>query len=243
MINTTNITKIDKLSLSINNNSFMMIVRLGVIIISIVNIGVLANKKLKDSLHKYLLVMTIADLVYTTLISIMFFTVCHNNPHGKCGSQIDYFNLVIYIFVSEFLTSSLAIFNILLEIFLTLQRIVIISHINSRLRHASVYKVCLVLFSISLAFYSPMLAVHRIDIINKTTSKHEPVDYKLSRTNFGMTNLSIGMKTVMNIIRIILVTLVLSILNGIVLIKYKAFLVNKKNLKRPQSNFVKTSIF
>jgi hypothetical protein len=240
MSNFTNSTKFAKLTLSINNSSFMMSLRLAIIVISFVNVSVLANKKLKDSFFKYLLIMSLVDIAYVALISIMYFTVCTGNPGGMCGTDWDYVNLLIYIVFSEFLTSALALFNILLEIFLTVQRIFQISFNKSRLHKLSVFKTCLILFSISLVYYSPTLAMNRIDTVYRENGTRRA--YVLSKTPFSKTNLGVALVTGMTVCRIALVTVVLTIVNIVAMIKFNAFLHRKSKLEQKISNIYELCI-
>jgi hypothetical protein len=91
---------------------------------SLICILVLAHPRLNDPTYRYLLVISLCDLVYSLslfLISCEFWLRRESVPRLPSKSH-NYLSLLLYVAVSEYLTSSLALFNILTEAALTISR-------------------------------------------------------------------------------------------------------------------------
>jgi hypothetical protein len=222
LINETNYTGAPML---LGGMPLLMVLRYTGISFSLLNMLVLRNKKLKDPLYSFLLVMATVDSLYGIIIMSIGWTDC---PNG-CSPYLYLANLILYIVVSEYLTSCMALFNILLEIFLTLQRIFIISNMQI-CRNASVKKVCVTFVFISLVFYSPVLFIDHIISTSGADGNNQSINFKRVRTEFGKTTYAMWTLIGLNFTRAALVTVVLLIINIVAIVKFNAYLERKAQL-------------
>jgi hypothetical protein len=234
-----NTTAPDRKLLQTGTSQVILALRFTAAVFSVLNISVLAHPRLKDPLYKFLLVMSIADCLYSGSLFFlgMFAKYCYAHSVSATGYFIF---LLLYIIISEYLTSSLAFFNIILELFLTGQRIVIISNnVDSCLKTAKFKHVFALLASVSLAVYAPTLFMNSISaaMVEDTSKNLVYLDYRLVKTEFSLTKTAAAYVTTMNIARMVLVTCVLFILNIIASIKFRAFLKKKFHLKEMSSKF------
>jgi hypothetical protein len=216
-------------------NSILLIPRLVAILFSFQNVIVFLNKKLKNSVYRLLLVMATVDTLYGILVFSLVVTMCAKTNPNECSPYLYLAHLLSFIIISEYLTSCLAFFNILLEIFLTVERMCLISNIKIY-RYVSVKKICLILLVISLAFYTPVLFINRITSSYSTSAGR--FNYKLIRTVFGKTTYAKWISIGLNSTRIALVLVVLLILNIIAILKFNAYFERKARLKSIEFCFV-----
>jgi hypothetical protein len=225
--------------LLVNSNTIIMTFRCVAIFFSILNMSVLAHSKLKDTLYKFLLAMAVSDFLYSGLIFALsiFARLCYVGDVGPTGYFVF---LVLYILISEFITSCLAFFNIKLEIFLTLQRIVIISNNTDSFLKTSKYKyVCSFLMAVTATLYTPMLYMNEITRMEfyDESSNATLVDYRLVKTEFSRGRFALNYVTSLNTTRIALVTLVFLVFNIAAIVKFRAYLMKKFYLKEITSKF------
>ncbi len=227
------------------HRQIIMALRVASILVSLFNVAVLAHQKLKDSVFKYLLVIAVIDAVYFFLIYLLgiltAICVSGGDSTSQCAPDVYYIFLVLFVFLSDFLTSSLALTNILLEIFLTLQRsLIIANHARGWLKDATVLKSGTVLFLVSLGCYAPMLLIKKVElaVIASTNSTTPSFDYRLVKSEFGKSKLAAGYQVVINSLRIVLVCGVLFVLNVIVTRRFRDYLKKKNDLKHIKCNRV-----
>ena len=228
-------------TVSISNYLYILIIiRFVSLTLSLLSMSVFANKaKLKDRLYRYMFANSLADVAYTSLMNftILFsvFIVCNKSiPFGCPSSYSYYLSIVMYILFMEYMTSCLAFFNIVLEIFLTVERIILISNFDSnRLKNAKTKLVCSVIFSIALFLHSPLLFVNKItgEMFNSDNNPNNKTKLKLEKTEFGASYIAKTYLSSLSILRIVLVIFVLLVLNVVALFKFKAFTRNKQNLR------------
>jgi hypothetical protein len=217
---------------SISSGSMLFFFRYMAISFSLLNISVLLNKKLKESLYRFLLIMATVDTLYGIFVLSIVWTECPKENPNECSPYLYLVHLILFIGVSEYLTSCLALFNILLEIFLTTQRIFLISNLQIY-RNASVKRVCFALLFISLIFYSPVLFMNQItSLYSKNEHSSRVVNFKRVRTEFGKTEYIKWTLIGLNSTRVALVTIVLLILNIVAIIKFNQYFERKFQLNR-----------
>jgi hypothetical protein len=214
--------------LSLGGMPLLTVLRYIAVSFSLLNMLVLRNKKLKDPLYTFLLVMATVDSLYGIIITSLRWADCIKENQNECSPYLNLANMILYISMSEYLTSCMALFNILLEIFLTLQRIFLISNMQIG-RNASVKKVCLTLAFISLVFYSPVLFIDKIVTTNGTDGS-QGINFKRVRTEFGKTKYAMWTLIGLNSTRTLLVTVVLLIINIVAIVKFNAYLERKAQL-------------
>jgi hypothetical protein len=128
-----------------------------------------------------LLAMSVSDLVYSISITMMvpMAKACswekENNQSEDADLQVCYVLYTLFLWVSDFLTSCLALFNIILEIFVTCQRIrlmtkgAVYNQTKPKLRPLVVFAL---VFAVSLTIYSPVLFMNEVrteETRNETT--------------------------------------------------------------------------
>jgi hypothetical protein len=218
--------------------------RMAGILASLMNVLVLVNPKLKESLFRYLLVMAIVDMFYSLMVFTLGFmsSLCLPSTSEMCGPNLYLTFLVMFILMSDFLTSSLALMNILLEIFLTTQRMLMITNKKSALRNASVTRVCWTLFGVSLLLYFPFLFMNKIEpampvsgVFTNTTLKvninQNRYNYRRVKSQFGDSEFAFWFTVTVNGIRIFLVVGVLFVLNCVAVFKFHSYFYRKYAIK------------
>jgi hypothetical protein len=228
-----NSTAKDRQVVMIKYEEIIISLRVASFLVSLLNVTVLANSKFKDSLYRYLLVIAIVDSLY--LCVILFLGVMKAmSLQSQCGPGFYYAFLVLFILLSDFLTSALALLNILLEIFLTLQRNVIISNRETWLKNVPVSKTCSVSFLISIGCYFPVLFMKKVELteIRAVENNATPIfDYRMVKSEFGKSKFAAVFQIAINALRIVLVCGVLLVLNLAVTRKFRAYLKKKNTLK------------
>jgi hypothetical protein len=169
--------------------------------------------------------MAVVDFLYSALILVMYFFICLPSDN-TCGPTILFLNRLLYIAISEYLTSCFALANILIEVFLTLQRTVLLSkNATWFLKNTDVMRVCLVVFLVSFFYYLPVLFMHKIVTVRGFEHNRSVIlDFKLEQTWFGMHSLTKTLAAVLSSIRIFLVTVVLLVLNVMTVFKFNQYL-------------------
>lgn len=227
----------------VRNHSLVFTIRLFALLVAILNLTVLYSFRLniKHHLYKYLIVIALVDLAYFFSMSSLsaFPRLCLNHRYNEtlCSAPVQKTFFILLIFISDYLTSSLALFNILAEIYLTVQRILLIT--NSSIKHLKFKFSCFILFIISFTAYLPVLFMYKIEKdcqFNKTKRAYL-LSYKITKTGFGKTGVSVVIQAALSATRILLVTLVLFVLNIIVICVFKRFLQKKIELKNINCNF------
>lgn len=225
-----------------NNKTIVMILRSLALLTSLINIKILGRLRLKDSVYKYLFVITITDAVYSALLFLLGLSasICYDDsPDNLCSPPVYYLFLICYILFSEFITSCLALFNILLECFLTLQRIVIVANKRSKLNSINHKIVCGSLLLFSILIYTPALFLNKIITIEikESDSNTTRLDYRMIKTSYGKSDAAVTVITVTSLFRIVMATVVLSVINIVAICKFKAYLVRKLQLKGNRATF------
>jgi hypothetical protein len=194
---------------------------------SLLSIKVLTSLRTSILVYKYIKLMSVADAFYTgaLLVFRVLELLCAKSPAESCPS-IQYAFLVSYIWISDYFTSCLAFFNILMEIFVQIQRMLIVMNrlsavgLSSRGRLVSIF-----IFLVAFTIYTPYLFMKRVSV---QSVKHGRVKYQLVLTEFGQSELSISIVNVINSARMFLIVVVLFVLNLITLVRFRMFLKRRK---------------
>jgi hypothetical protein len=185
--------------------------------------------------YRFLLAASLSDCVYTSLL-LLYRVLTGLCSTGQCHHALYYTCLVFYVLVSEYLTSCLALFNILVEIHLTLHRICLL-RMSTATRNSSAHwrfladlrarHLCPPLLALAMLVYLPHLFMYRIEtsrhfsIHQNNHDQHHP--YKIVLTDFGSSAHVKHYTAAVSVARILLVTLVLSALNTAVLVYLKVY--------------------
>jgi hypothetical protein len=199
----------------------------------ILNISILASPKLKDPLYKYIMLIACTDLLYFLLIIInnVLDVQCQPVPY-LCRSFAQFISFLNDQFSINYLTSCLAVFSILSEIFLTTQRLFLIKNYKY-LRSLTWKHVAPVIGLISLIYYSPYWFSYGMTTTGLVYSyKGENyTEWTLDKTEFGKTQASFWLLSSLSIVRTLLVMIVLSSLNVASIIVFRAYIKKKSIMK------------
>lgn len=188
-------------------------------IANIVNISVFLNKNLKDSVYKYMLAISFIDFVYITLIGCEIAYRCGSS----CDYRFNYYSIQLYeLIIVDYFTSCLALTNILVELYLSVDRLFLLS--NSKFLHKKPVKLIIPIFLIiSLCFYMPTLFLKKII---KISGK-----YYTTFTNFGKSKMGKLVPGILSGVRLFLAIIFLSFINTITFVKFRNRLFCKMSLK------------
>lgn len=187
---------------------------------NLINISVFSRMKLKNDVLKYSLVISIADLLYSSIIIeislVQFFGQALNHQA---------INLINGKLLDEYFTSCIAIFILLIDVYISLQRYFLVTnkytwHMKSVPFEASL----MMILMLSLIFYLPSLALFRVEHICGDV-------YILDSTEFGRTTFGVVIRIVLNTGRILLLICVLPVINIFIWIQLKRAMKKKKMLR------------
>ncbi|RNA13337.1 hypothetical protein BpHYR1_040405 [Brachionus plicatilis] len=94
-------------------------------ITSAINIIIFLKLRLKDNVYKYYLISSIVDFFYMFIISFYALIACGTPCDLMNGAS--FIKMAYIIVLDDYLTSCLAIYNILIELFITIQRYFLIA--------------------------------------------------------------------------------------------------------------------
>lgn len=184
-----------------------------------INISVFVNKKLTDRTYTFLLIESIVDMLYICMMGFSSVINCGTPCQSRSNTL---WALIIRYGLYEYLTSCFAINNILIQIYLSLDRLLIISNRSQTIFQKLGLKPTISAIGLfSLAYYSPVLFIRKYVALGDGT-------WKLFLTDFGMSKAGRLIPGVLSTIRLILVTICLFSINMITFVKFKRH-VNKKS--------------
>lgn len=189
------------------------------------NIVVFVNRQLKDPTYTFLLAEACIDLCYVSLLACYLVFKC---GLASCEQRKTQLGFQIYVLVvANYLTSCMAINNIIIELFLSIQRLCIISN-WSFLQNISAPKGVLVVLAVSLVYYSPVLFLNRI--FAQTNSQGVLV-FSLPLTDFGQSSIGHITPAILILVRLSLATIGLFSVNMFMFFKFRQHLEKKSKLK------------
>lgn len=180
------------------------------VVLNILNIIVFLNAKMKDISFRYMLVISLSDVVYLASNAYVFVTFC-----DECSINKSYLTQIYILYFHEYVSRSMAIFNILVEIALSVQRyLILINKTNSILNNNHYKMVVLGLLFFSFLFYLPLTFFKSINSIN-TNNSNETFDqqFKLEYNQIGESTAGKLTLVIISIIRLVLGSVVLTIIN------------------------------
>jgi hypothetical protein len=221
-----------------------MILRCIALIASFTNILVFSSSTLKEQLYRWLLIISISNALYSGLL-ILTTIVCYRNGAALISAEFECDLIscnvlsVLFIIMAEYFTSCLAILNIFIEMYLTAQRICIITAKRVPIFKREYLKyVCSAFVATSFLIYSPLLLMNEVELVEHNhTYKHQNRDYHVAKTEFSKSKQGIMIVNSLNIFRIFLVCVALLGLNLTALIKYRIYFRRKFSLTETKSKF------
>ena len=157
----------------INNRNWAYLIQPVVCIFGVIanglNIAVFLNSKMQDVSFRYMLAISVSDLIYLVLCSYVSFLSCTD-----CSFTNNYATAFYSIVIDDYLTSCLGIFALFLDITLSLQRFFILK--NKPFCNKLSYKtIIFVLLIIAFLYYMPVLFfkdIVKIQNTNYSTCKY-----------------------------------------------------------------------
>ena len=195
------------------------------VIANLINIAVFLNPKLKDQTYRYMMMNSISELLYLFFNGLSIVFLCGPSCDANYNSLL---GQIFSIYLFGFLPGALVIFNILIEIYLSFQRLMILSN-RSFLKKVPVLLVLFVLFTISFIYNIPNLISQRIAAV--PTSAPGVYTYMAMTTDFGYSNLASVLKQIMKYLRIFLTLGVLLVLNILTAYKSRQHFMKKSQMK------------
>lgn len=191
----------------------------GTITVSL-SISIFVNKSLKDRTYRFLLIEATVDFFYISMMGSSSLINCGSPCQSRSNTL---WAQLIRLCIYDYLTSCLAINNILIEIFISIERLCIVSN-KCYFQKLSFQPVVFTIGIFSLLFYTPVLFLESISNLGNG-------NYQLATTNFGNSEIGRLIPSVLTAIRLLLATVFLFSINVITLIKFKRHLNKKLKLK------------
>jgi len=195
------------------------------VVTNTLNAAVFIHRKMKDISFKYLFIMSLAEVFYLGFSIMGFMTFCND-----CDSELvrSYSFQVYNIYIFRYLVRVIAFFIILCEIFLSLQRYMVL--LNKKfLKPTSHYYLLFGLLVISFMFYLPEIFMKSIVSIensyqnvtfqgykNVTVQGYKNVTvqgFKNENNYFGNSKIGKAIIILIVLIRAVLVSIVMPIIN------------------------------
>ncbi len=217
-------TKSQIISSSSELKPFVFILRFMAVVASVMSIRILSNVKLTDPTYKLLKFMSQSDLVYTCLFLFYGFYHVMCGDGALCSPLVQYTYFACYILISEYITNCLRMFNVTVEVFISIQRLFLLHKVKLLERIKIKYQTFFMLV-VSFVWFIPVLLVYKIDA--KIITDSNQTSFKLTKTAYGKTNSSKTTIIIMNLSVICLATIVIFFLNATALVKIKYYLSKK----------------
>jgi hypothetical protein len=193
----------------------------------------------RNNVHRLMLAYSVADFFYLTIGSFAFVF--------KCGSLCDLdksFTAQVYgyIFI-DYITSVLAIFNILIEVFLSMQRYLIIINKKYKMFNMPTNNTLLIILCVSLVYYLPIFfsktIIQKEEIVhhfpkNQTYEETNRTVYMLEPNEFGKSFLGKGIIVTLAAIRNLVLLNLIIVFSLLTLYEFRKYIVKKARMKRSQ---------
>jgi hypothetical protein len=234
-----NSTELINLNLTLNstkndffNGIYYVPVELFGVLTNLINIIIFSNKTFKDKTFTYLLYHSISECTYLLLAYVTLISHCGNYCTYLFTKSL--FIQLVKVYIDYYFTSCLAIFAIMLEITISLQRYLIVSNSTfcGLIKNGCPHKICLVLFIVSLFYYLPVLIFYRVVLLTTSPDVYKPVLINDIYSYFSYTAI---------IVRGPICTLILTIINFSTLIKFRNQMKRKAVIKCDASNNIKSN--
>ncbi len=209
LINSTSVHITNALPLSFY---LSLIVSIFGVVTNLLNIFVFLSNRanMKHQIFTFMLAISSVDLAYCALLTYKSWSTCE-----ICQLYTVYFTQLYTIIVFDYITSCLAIFNILIDIIVSFERYLIV--VNSRyLRRISTQAVIWFVGVFSLLYYSPVLFMKSIEAIENSSES-----FRLVLTSFGRSILAKIVLIVLQSVRIFLSVLLLPTINILTAVQLK----------------------
>ena len=180
-------------------------------------IAVFLSPKMKDISFKYMLAQSISDFVYSFSLSFQILYYC---PIDQI--RLSLANQLYFLIIPWIVTSALAIFYILVAIWISLRSYLIFKN-KKCLENISHKKIISFLLLFSFIYYFPAIFQNKIvpvNILNNSTKANETF-YVSRKTDFANSIIGKTVYTFLEALRIFLNSIMLPFINVLILIESK----------------------
>jgi hypothetical protein len=221
------------------------------VITNLLNIMVFMSSALKDRSFKYMLANSISGIVYLGCFLIDYYVFVNDN--GDDVATKSFSAQLFLLLVDDYFTSCCAFFCILNDVFLSLERFIIVTNKRHYIK-VSCGLILFIDFIASLLFYSPLFLLKSIVVEVETDSSYHDQKNQLMSKNFSISLPSSSLNTVrfiyatrpsmfskstlgkaipaiISFFRIFLAIFFLSAINVVTAVKLKSFLSKRKTSK------------
>jgi hypothetical protein len=211
--------------------TILLISRILSVISCAINIFIYSHKAIlkKSKMFEYLLVMSVVDFLYSLVGLIWQLLAKYCNEGKMCGEYGQYFAIAYTIAIPIYYMSSMALFNILMEIFLTLDRLLMILNKPIIVKKTKLRIIVPSFAVFCTVYYVPLLFQNKITpFLNNVWPNR--TQYRMDATEFGLSDAGKVIPTVLSVIRLVLIFFVLFILNIITIVLFNTYQSRKKSM-------------
>jgi len=191
------------------------------IISNLFNIFVFLHPKMKDISFKYMLALSCSNLLYVSVGLYGSILYCET-----CSISKTYGTQLFKIIIEYFLASCFGLFSILIEIVISIHRYYVLENKHNSNKFLAFKYVVPVLFATTVFIYMPVLFSYEVVPIENENY------FMKQKTQFGKSFVGKSIPIVQSIIRIILSSIVLLVLNIGNLIQFRKRFQSRSNLMR-----------
>lgn len=191
------------------------------VVTNFISIIVCLNPRLKYPVFKFMLLTSINDCLYCFILAFESISFCNS-----CYAHVNFYTNVYTVYVAGYISSSLAILNILIELFISLERYLIILN-SPYLKQISYIHVTILLMILSFVYYVPVLFASKVVLVQGS-------GYTIHKTEFGKASGEIILILLQGS-RLIISVLIIPLLNTVIIVSLSSML--KKRASIVQSNF------
>ncbi len=196
------------------------------VITNSLNVGVFINPKMKDTSFKYSLCISISEVFYAGISTLIFVTFCNDCQINKS------YLVQVYIIYQALIARTLALFCVFCDIVLSIERYMILKNKKFLKLHWHKY-VIFSLLVISFLFYFPLhFSKEIIPIYNNNTTNMTLIDnsYKLVSTDFGKSIIGKILLINASVFRLFFGSILLTIINVMNLYEFKKRYQNRQSV-------------
>jgi len=213
-LNETNQTEIETKLAESNLTDDLMLVLIPVfcifgLITNSLNVVVFMSPKMKDVSFKYMLAISVSNLLYNAISIYNYVVYCEN-----CKLATVYATSIYKIFVNNYIVNCLSLFSLFIELNLSFQRYFILTNKQNKyvVRTKNVLLTCMI---VSLICYIPSLFCYDIKTVkvfsrNKTLIRQT---YKTELSSFGLSPTGKGVTIALFALRILMGSVLLGFIN------------------------------
>ena len=194
------------------------------------NAAVFIHPKMKDISFRYLLAISLGEILYLGMESVIFANNCED-----CELKKSYSYQIYYIYLTDYLCRVIALFIIFCEVFLSIQRFMVLLN-KEFLNKKSVYYLFFSLLAISFLIYMPANFMDRIVLIENINKNLTIQGYIHERNEFGQSLTGKAIFITITMIRATLGSVVIFILNIFILYEFRKRNRRHNSLNRSTTN-------